>query len=146
MPDWKKKLHDSLEQHKQSEETKRQKAEAGTGGNNKERKEGEKFILEIVEPAFCTLAKELVERKKQVFSTRGHISRVLHVWSEEIKEFEYSVRIHGSMVRRTYEATSEKNGGPIGKKEPTITNITKDDILDDFVAHYTRTLRGGGLP
>jgi len=153
MADWEKKLEDFLEQQKQFEESQNQKAAASTPARTETRKEDQEFIRQTVEPAFLKLADKLKQHEKQVCVTRGDISRILQVWSKEIKEFEYTIWIDGGTVQRKYKATpksgsGESNGGHIGKgdKQPTITNIAKDDILNDFVDNYTRTMRLGRKP
>lgn len=150
METWKKKLNDFFEQQTQYEERQRQKVEPDTAESNGEGEEVEGFILEKVDPAFCELTAELEQRGKQVFVAKDDIKRVLEVWSEARKEFNYTLWIDGFTIRRKYKATpksgsGESNDGPIGKAdaEPNVSNITKDDILNDFVDNYTRTMRLG---
>ena len=144
MADWKKKLSDFF---KQSEEEKGRglKLEADA---IKSSDAAEKFLCTVVDLALKDLAKELCkyERKAYTFGG-GRLSRELEIRFQNRVEFRYIINVytgavkaivHTSCMARYQSGHEQLWEGIIMRygKQADITDITKDDIISDFLKQY----------
>ena len=141
---WKKKLADlfgrSLEEQGQMS--------ADDSGTIKQQEAADKFLSTIVDPALRDLALEFhkYERKACTFSG-NKLSRDMEIRFQKRVEFRYFVNVfigaikttvHTSYLARFQSGREEQGEGIIMKdgKQADIAEITKDDIINDFLRQY----------
>ncbi len=147
MTDRKKELPDMHEQHKEEQNQKAKQGDAAAITAKK--KESNEFLCTVVDSAFRDLAKELFKQERKAYIFEGsEISRELEVRFQDSAEFRYIINVlhvgttpttvQASYIAR-YQNGSEEQGGGIIMKDDTqadIAEITKDDIISDFMKHY----------
>lgn len=146
MTDRKKELPDLHEKHKEEQN---QKAKQGDATAISAKKEGyNEFLCTVVDSAFRDLAKELFKQERKAYNFGGsEISRELEVRFQDSTEFRYIINVHGGNTPTTvhasyiarYQNGNEEQGGGIIMKDDTqadIAEITKDDIISDFMKYY----------
>ena len=146
MTDRKKELPDLHEQHKEEQNQKAKQGDATAIEVKKE--ESKEFLCTVVDSAFRDLAKELYKQERKAYNFGGsEISRELEVRFQDSAEFRYIINVHVGTTRTTVQASyiaryqngNEEQGGGIIMKDDTqadIAEITKDDIISDFMKHY----------
>jgi hypothetical protein len=146
MTDRKKELPDMHEQHKEEQNQKAKQGDAAAITAKK--KESNEFLCTVVDSAFRDLAKELFKQERKAYIFEGsEISRELEVRFQDSAEFRYIINVHFGTTPTTvqagyiarYQNGSEEQGGGIIMKDDTqadIAEITKDDIISDFMKHY----------
>jgi hypothetical protein len=141
MTDWKSDLGDFLNNREQRLKDNEEKLERV----NAEVKE---FYSKIVIPAFEELEKELQKHKRE---TRICSTSIIVTYRGE-QEIEYEIKViahpHTASVSRiahfrAEDGTMYTSEGPLpsGSKNYPITNITKDDVITDFLSNYKDHLR-----
>jgi len=142
----KKELPNLHEQHKEEQNQKAQQGDATAVVAKKE--ESNEFLCTVVDLAFRDLAKELYKQGKKACNFAGsEISRELEIRFQDRTEFRYIVNLHvgtttatvqASYIARYQNGNEEQGGGIImkGDTQADIAEITKDDIISDFMKHY----------
>ena len=142
----KKGLPDLHEQHKEEQNQKAKQGDATAVVAKKE--ESNEFMCTVVDSAFRDLAKELYKQGRKAYNFEGsEISRELEVRFQDSTEFRYIINVHVGNTPTTVQASyiaryqhgNEEQGGGIIMKDDTqadIAEITKDDIISDFMKHY----------
>ncbi len=142
----KKELPDLYEQHKEEQNQKAKQGDAAAITAKK--KESNEFLCTVVDSAFRDLTKELFKQERKAYIFGGsEISRELEVRFQDSAEFRYIINVHVGTTPTTvqagyiarYQNGSEEQGGGIIMKDDTqadIAEITKDDIISDFMKHY----------
>ena len=142
----KKELPNLHEQHKEEQNQKAKQGDATAVVAKKE--ESNEFLCTVVDLAFRDLAKELYKQGKKACNFAGsEISRELEIRFQDRTEFRYIVNLHfgtttatvqASYIARYQNGNEEQGGGIImkGDTQANIAEITKDDIISDFMKHY----------
>lgn len=142
----KKELPNLHEQHKEEQNQKAQQGDATAVVAKKE--ESNEFLCTVVDLAFRDLAKELYKQGKKACNFAGsEITRELEIRFQDRTEFRYIVNLHvgtttatvqASYIARYQNGNEEQGGGIImkGDTQADIAEITKDDIISDFMKHY----------
>ena len=146
MTDWKKELDDLFEQQQQEEQN--QKVKADTAAIKAKKEEANEFLYTVVDSALRDLAIELYKHERKAYNFGGsEFSRELEVRFQDRIEFRYIInehvgpttaKVHASYMAR-YQNGHEEQGGETIKKDNTqafIAEITKDDIISDFMKRY----------
>jgi uncharacterized UPF0146 family protein len=146
MTDRKKELPDL---HKQQKEEQNQKAKHGdVTAIEIKKKESKEFLCTVVDSAFHDLAKELYKQERKAYNFgSSEISRELEVRFQDSVEFRYIVNVlvgttpttvQASYIVRYQNGNEEQGGGTIMKNDTQadIAEITKDDIISDFMKYY----------
>jgi hypothetical protein len=145
MADWKEKLTDLFE--KQSREKRKQniKPDAVT---KKLQKKGDEFLCCIVDPALRDLAAELYKYERKACTFGGSkLSREMEVRFQNRVEFRYVINVYTGAIKTTvhtsyqarYQSGREEQGEAMimkDGKQVDISDITKDDIIDNFMKQY----------
>jgi len=145
MADWKEKLTDLFE--KQSRERRNQniKPDAAT---KKLQKKGDEFLCSIVDPALRDLAAELYKYERKACTFGGSkLSREMEVRFQNRVEFRYVIDVYTGAIKTTvhtsyqarYQSGREEQGEAMimkDGKQADIADITKDDIIDNFMKQY----------
>lgn len=144
MADWKKKLTDFFEQSGE-EQGRRFNQESATIQSHKA---ADTFLCTIVDPALRDLAEEFYkyERKAYVFGG-SKLSRELEIRFHNRVEFRYIINLYTGAVKTIvhtscmagYQSGREQLWEGIimkGGKQADIADITKDDIIIDFLKQY----------
>lgn len=146
MTNRKKELPDLHEQHKEEQNQKAKQGDMTEISAKKE--ESNEFLCTVVDSAFRDLAKELYKQERKAYNFGGsEISRELDVRFQDRAEFRYIINVHVGTTTTTVQASyiagyqngNEEQGGGIIMKDDTqadIAEITKDDIINDFMKHY----------
>ena len=142
----KKELPNLHEQHKEEQNQKAQQGDATAVVAKTE--ESNEFLCTVVDLAFRDLAKELYKQGKKACNFAGsEITRELEIRFQDRTEFRYIVNLHvgtttatvqASYIARYQNGNEEQGGGIImkGDTQADIAEITKDDIISDFMKHY----------
>ena len=142
----KKELPNLHEQHKEEQNQKAKQGDATAVVAKKE--ESNEFLCTVVDLAFRDLAKELYKQGKKACNFAGsEITRELEIRFQDRTEFRYIVNLHvgtttatvqASYIARYQNGNEEQGGGIImkGDTQADIAEITKDDIISDFMKHY----------
>ena len=142
----KKELPNLHEQHKEEQNQKAKQGDATAVAAKKE--ESNEFLCTVVDLAFRDLAKELYKQGKKACNFAGsEITRELEIRFQDRTEFRYIVNLHvgtttatvqASYIARYQNGNEEQGGGIImkGDTQADIAEITKDDIISDFMKHY----------
>ncbi len=145
---WKKELDDLFEQQQQYKEEQNQKVKADTAAIKAKKEEANEFLCTVVDSALRDLAIELYKHERKAYNFGGsEFSRELEVRFQDRIEFRYTINVHVGTTPTTvqaryiarYQNGNEEQGGGIIMKDDTqadITEITKDDIISDFMKHY----------
>ena len=144
MADWRKKLTHLFEQSGE-EQGRKIKPEAAV---TKPLKTSDRFLCDIVDSALKDLAEELqkYDRKASTFG-RSQLSREFEVRCHNRVEFRYIINVYAGSVKTIvhtsymarYQSGHEQLWEGIimkGGKQADIANITKDDIINDFLKQY----------
>jgi hypothetical protein len=135
------------EQHEGEQKNKKSKRGNATAIVAK-MKESNEFLCTVVDSAFRDLAKELYKQERKAYNFGGNeISRELEVRFQDRTEFRYIINVHAGTTTATVQASyiasyqngNEEHGGGIIMKDDAqadIKEITKDDIISDFMKHY----------
>ena len=148
MTDWKKELADLFEQQQQYKKEQNQEVKADTAAIKAKRKEVNEFLCAVVDPALRDLAIELYRHGRKAYNFGGsEFCREFEVRFENRIEFRYIINVHvgtttatahaGYMAR--YQNGHEEQGEETIMKDNTqaiIAEITKDDIINDFMKRY----------
>ena len=145
MADWKEKLTDLFE--KQSEEKQHQKTKPDDATKKLQQKADE-FLCSVVDPALRDLAAELYKYERKACTFGGSkLSRELEVRFQNRVEFRYVMNVYTGAVKTTvhtsyqasYQSGREEQGEAMimkDGKQADIADITKDDIIDNFMKQY----------
>lgn len=144
MADWKKRLTDLFEQSGE-EQGRKLKPDAAAV---KPHKAADKFLCTVVDSALRDVAEELHKYERKACTFGGHkLSRELEIRFQNRVEFRYIINVYTGAVKNTvhtsymsrYKSGREEQGeGIIMKdgKQADIADITKDDIINDFLKQY----------
>ena len=144
MADWKKRLSGFFEQSGE-EKGRKFKLEAAA---IKSDKEAEKFLCTVVDSALRDLAEELYKYERKAYTFGGcNLSRELEIRFQNRIEFRYVINVytgsvkiivHTSYMARYQSGSEQLWEGIIMKhgKQADIADITKDDIINDFLKQY----------
>ncbi len=145
MADWKEKLTDLFEKQSGEKQNQKTKPDAAT---KKLQQKADEFLCSIVDPAFRDLAAELYKYERKACTFGGsQLSRELEVRFQNRVEFRYVMNIYTGAVKTTvhtsyqarYQSGREEQGEAMimeDGKQADIANITKDDIIDNFMKQY----------
>ena len=145
MADWKEKLTDLFE--KQSEEKQHQKTKPDDATKKLQQKADE-FLCSVVDPALRDLAAELYKYERKACTFGGsQLSREMEVRFQNRVEFRYVMNVYTGAVKTTvhtsyqasYQSGREEQGEAMimkDGKQADIADITKDDIIDNFMKQY----------
>ena len=145
MADWKEKLTDLFD--KQSEEKQDQKT-TPDAATKKLQQKGDEFLCTVADPALRDLAAELYKYERKACTFGGSkLSREMEVRFQNRVEFRYVMNVYTGAVKTTvhtsYQARSQSGREEQGEdmimkdgKQADIADITKDDIIDNFMKHY----------
>jgi len=135
--------------HEQHKEEQNQKAKQGDAAAiTAKKKESNEFLCTVVDSAFRDLAKELFKQERKAYIFGGsEISRELEVRFQDSAEFRYIINVNVGTTPATVQASyiaryqndNEEQGGGIIMKDNTqadIAEITKDDVISDFMKYY----------
>ena len=148
MTDWKKELTGFFEQQEPHKEEQNQKVKANSTAITTKKEEANEFLCTVVDSALRDLAIEFHKHERKVYNFGGsEFSRELEVRFQDRTEFRYtinvhagtaSVTVHASYLARYQNGCEEQGGGTIMKDntQADIAEITKDDIINDFMKHY----------
>jgi len=146
MTDRKKELPDLYEKDKEEQNQQARQGDATVIVAKKE--ESNEFLCTVVDSAFRDLTKELYTQERKAYNFGGsEISRELEVRFQDRTEFRYIINVHVGTTTATVQASyiaryqngNEEQGGGIlmkGDAQADIAEITKDDIISDFMKHY----------
>ncbi|MHC4725977.1 MAG: hypothetical protein ACYS17_02020 [Planctomycetota bacterium] len=144
MADWKKKLTDFFEQSGE-EQGRRFKLEAAAIESHQT---ADKFLCFVVDSALRDLAEELFKYERKAYSFRGSkLSRELEVRFHNRIEFRYIINVYTgdikTIVQTSYMARYQSGHEQLwegiimkGGKQADIADITRDDIINDFLKQY----------
>ena len=144
MADWKKKLADLFGR---STEGQGQTLTDDTA-TIKQQKAADKFLCTIVDSALRDLAMELHKYERKACTFGGNrLSRDMEIRYQNRIEFRYFINVligaikttvHTSYMARYQSGREEQGEGIIMKdgKQANIAEITKDDIINDFLKQY----------
>ena len=145
MADWKEKLTDLFE--KESEEKQNQNIKPDAATKILQQKAGE-FLCSVVDPALRDLAAELYKYERKACTFGGSkLSREMEVRFQNRVEFRYVMNVYTGAIKTTvhtsyqarYQSGREEQGEAMimkDGKQADITDITKDDIIDNFMKQY----------
>jgi hypothetical protein len=148
MADWKKELADLFEQQQQYKDEQAQTVKADAAAINAKKEKADEFLRTVVDSALLDLAKELYKHERKAYNFAGNeISRELEVRFQDKIEFRYIINVHiganTSTVHTSYTAryqngSEEQSSGTLMKDgtEADTAEITKDDIINDFIKIY----------
>lgn len=148
MRDWKKELADLFEQQQQYKEEQTQTIKADGAAISAKKEEADEFLRTVVDSALLDLAKELYKHERKAYNFAGNeIFREFEVRFQDIIEFRYNINVyigattstvHTGHTARYQNGSEEQGGGTIMKDgiEADIADITKDDIINDFIKIY----------
>ena len=114
----------------------------------KQREAADKFLCTIVDPALRDLALELYKYERKACTFGGNIlSRDMEIHFQNRIEFRYFINIfigsikttvHTSYMARFQSGREEQGESIIMKddKQADIADITKEDIINDFLKQY----------
>ena len=148
MTDWKKELAGLFEQQQPYKEEQNQKVKADATAITTKKEEANEFLCTVVDSALRELAIEFHKHERKAYNFGGsEFSRELEVRFQDRTEFRYTINVHVGTTPTTvqaryiarYQNGNEEQGGGIIMKDDTqadITEITKDDIISDFMKHY----------
>jgi len=151
MADWKKELADLFEQQYKEEQNQKVKADVAVKKVKKE--EANEFLCTVVDSALQDLAIELYKHERKAYNFGGsEFSRELEVRFQDRIEFRYIINVHVGTTMTTvhasylarYQNGHEEQGERIIMKDNTqadIAEITKDDIINDFIKQYIGRVR-----
>lgn len=144
MADWKKRLADLFERSFK-EQDQMIKADAD---EIKKQKAADKFLCTIVDSALRDLALELYKYKRKACTFGGNkLSRDIEIRFQNRVEFRYFINVligsikstvNTSYMARYQNGREEQGEGIIMKdgKQADIAEITRDDIINDFLKQY----------
>lgn len=144
MADWKKRLTDFFEQSGE-EQGRKLKLEAAAIQSNKA---ADKFLCIVVDSALKDLAEELYKYERKAYAFGGStLSRELEIRYQNIVEFRYVINVYTgavkTIVHTSYMARFQSGHEQLwegiimkGGKQADIADITKDDIINDFLKQY----------
>jgi hypothetical protein len=145
MADWKEKLTDLFEKQSGKKQNQKIKPDAAT---KKLQQKGNEFLCSVVDPALRDLAAELYKYERKACTFGGSkLSRELEVRFQNRVEFRYVMNIYTGAIKTTvhtsylarYQSGREEQGEAMimkDGKQADIADITKDDIIDDFMKQY----------
>lgn len=145
MADWKEKLTDLFDKQSEEEQNQNIKPDAAT---KKLQKKGDEFLFSVVDPALHDLAAELYKYERKACTFGGSkLSREMEVRFQNRLEFRYVINIYTGAVKTTvhtsyqarYQSGREEQGDAMimkDGKQADIADITKDDIIDNFMKQY----------
>jgi len=148
MTDWKEELTGFFEQQQPYKEEQNQKVKTISTAITTKKEEVNKFLCTVVDSALRDLAIEFHKHERKVYSFEGsEFSRELEVRFQDKTEFRYTINVHvgtssatvhASYLARYQNGCEEQGGGALMKDntQTDITEITKDDIINDFMKHY----------
>lgn len=148
MTDWKKELAGLFEQQQPYKEEQNQKVKADATAITTKKEEANEFLCTVVDSALRDLAIEFHKHERKAYNFGGsEFSRELEVRFQDRTEFRYTINVHAGTTTATvhasylarYQNGSEEQGGGAIMKDNTqadIAEITKDDIINDFMKHY----------
>jgi len=151
MADWKKELAELFEQQYKEEQNQKVKTDVAVKKAKKE--EANEFLCTVVDSALQDLAIELYKHERKAYNFGGsEFSRELEVRLQDRIEFRYIINLHAGTTMTTvhasylarYQNGHEEQGGGIIMKDNTqadIAEITKDDIIKDFIKQYIGRVR-----
>ena len=114
----------------------------------KQHEAADKFLCTIVDSALRDLALELYKYERKAYTFGGNrLSRDLEIRFQNRVEFRYFINVligaikttvHTSYMARYQSGREEQGEGIIMKdgKQAGIADITKDDIISDFLKQY----------
>jgi hypothetical protein len=144
MADWKKKLSDFFEQSGEEQGRELELDAATIKSNNV----AEKFLCTVVDSALRDLAEELYKYERKAYTFGGSkLSRELEIRFQNRVEFRYIINVytgavkiivHTSYMARYQSGSEQLWEGIIMKhgKQADIAEVTKDDIINDFLKQY----------
>jgi hypothetical protein len=145
MADWKEKLTDLFEKQSRERCNQNIKPDAAT---KKLQKKGDEFLCSIVDPALRDLAAELYKYERKACTFGGSkLSREMEVRFQNRVEFRYVINVYIGAIKTTvhtsyqarYQSGREEQGEAMimkDGKQVDISDITKDDIIDNFMKQY----------
>ncbi|MCK4819373.1 hypothetical protein KA005_26610 [bacterium] len=148
MTDWKKELAGLFEQQQPYKEEQNQKVKADSTAITTKKEEANEFLCTVVDSALRDLAIEFHKHERKAYNFGGsEFSRELEVRFQDRTEFRYTINVHAGTTSATVHASylaryqngcEEQGGGAIMKDntQADIAEITKDDIINDFMKHY----------
>lgn len=148
MTDWKKEFNGFFEQQQPHKEEQNQKVKANSTAITTKKEEANEFLCTVVDSALRDLAIEFHKHERKAYNFGGsEFSRELEVRFQDRTEFRYTINVHVGTTPTTvqaryiarYQNGNEEQGGGIIMKDDTqadIAEITKDDIINDFMKHY----------
>ena len=148
MTDWKKELTGFFEQQQPHKEEQNQKVKASSTAITTKNEEANEFLCTVVDSALRDLAIEFHKHERKVYNFGGsEFFRELEVRFQDRTEFRYTINVHvgttsatvhASYLARYQNGCEEQGGGAIMKDntQADIAEITKDDIINDFMKHY----------
>ena len=146
MTEWKKELTDLFDQQFQEEQNQKVSLDVATMKSEKE--EADEFLCTVVDSALQDLATELHKHGRKVCNFGGsELSRELEISFRNRIEFRYVIDIHVGAIKTTvhtsymarYQSGRKEHGEGIIMKnnaQADIADITKDDIIDNFMKQY----------
>ncbi len=144
MADWKKRLTDFFEQSGE-EQGRKLKLEAAAIQSPKA---ADKFLCTVVDSALRDLAEELYKYERKAYAFGGStLSRELEIRFQNKVEFRYVINVYTGAVKTTahtsYMARFQSGHEQLwegiimkGGKQADIADITKYDIINDFLKQY----------
>ena len=145
MADWKEKLTDLFENQSEEKYNHKINPDAAT---TKLQKKGDEFLCSVVDPALRDLAGELYKYERKACTFGGStLSREMEVRFQNRVEFRYVINVYTGAIKTTvhtsyqarYQSGREEQGEAMimkDGKQADITDITKDDIIDNFMKQY----------
>jgi hypothetical protein len=148
MKGWKEELDELLQQERQQREDREERAQQRRNVTEQNRKKGIEFVNDVCLRAFRELEKEFQERTMPVeLHTEPTASSIsIQVGRQgpeaaEIKQFQYAVNVSSNaygiepeVVTSAGKRRIQKGDRPLGVGE-----ITKDDVIRDFMQAYRTT-------
>jgi len=143
MADWRKKLTHLFDQSSE-DQVRKVKPDAASIKPHK----ADKFLCTVVDSALRDLAEELHKYQRKASTFGGsQLSRELEVRFQNRVEFRYIINLYTGAVKTIahtsymarYQSGQEQLWEGIimkGGKQADIANITKDDIINDFLKQY----------
>lgn len=145
MADWKEKLTDMFE--KQSGEQQNQEKQPDAVTKILQQK-ADKFLCSVVDPALRDLAAELYKYERKACTFGGsQLSREMEVRFQNRVEFRYVMNVYTGAIKTTvhtsyqarYQSGREEQGEAMimkDGKQADIADVTRDDIIDNFMKQY----------
>ena len=133
MENWENKLDDLLEKNK---------LKTDLLPKSEERERADKFICEVVDPAFKNSIEIFEKHGRKCIVVPDDFSIKLVIWSKTAEEFRYSLKIEENdkvSVVIDCECVSSQQGNELNKicnGQPTISNVTVEHLGEHIVKKY----------